>query len=530
MKNNNNRKFEYDAFITYNSAADEYPTERKRKNISEDLYKLLTTKGVKVFYYPEMKKTEEYSGQNQKNIMLSGIAKSKSMILLVSKKGFGNQQKENEYDPFPENSKNGRFVYPVITDDLKFSDIAKVYNVKIQGQDAEIFKGKNHPDNTLSGIKIMAENLINTNQKSKSINKESISTNVVPTKTADKVSRNNAKTSSAIKTTPPPPKSVVDILFEKEFTIIGLTGRTGSGCSTVAELLQKPTFATFQPINISMTTYSNEENKYEICYNYLKENWTQADCIKVTHLIILICLQEGVRPFLKKIKDWVKKECAKEITKTREEEIEEIQGKWTRKEKLVNTMENSVLPKIIETLNTESFNRSLSFLSFQDNDIYDDEKIYKELTEELDYKKDASHKKIEKIKAYLEKQLPKYYKAFKENMGNDFIETFQLFGNYIRHSNFFEGNETYSLPQLINHVIQFYKYYNDMHNKPTLIVIDALRNPYEIVFLQKRYSTFYTMVISAILEETRKDKLRKKIIQIYKYMIVMKLNFRQSVK
>lgn len=512
MKNNLTRKFEYDAFITYNSAADEYRKGNKIRHISEDLYNLLTKQGVKVFYYHKIKETEQYSGKSQKEIMLSGIEKSKSMILLVSKKGWGNQQYENEYKPFPESSNNGRFVYPIITDDLKFSEIANLYNVKIQSTDAETFKGNNHPDNTQNGIVTIAKNLIITNQKSNPIEieqKKRISKTKSTQKNATEVSQSSAKTSATIKNSVSIEKSVVDILFEKEFTIIGLTGRTGSGCTTVADLLQKSTFEAFQPIEPEKATYSNEENKYEMCYNFLKENWTQANCIKVTHLIILICLQEGVRPFLKKIKNWIKKECSEEIKKAGEEEKKKIQDKWQVKDDLISKMENTVLPEIINKLNSQQLNPSLSFLLFENDDISDHEKIYKELTAELSYRTSNS-RKTEKIKTYLEKTLPKYYEVFKKAMGSDFTKTFQLFGNYIRHSNFFDGNNTYSLPQLISHIIQFYKYYNDEHNKPTLIVIDALRNPYEIVFLQKRYSTFYTMVINAIADDIRKEKLRKK--------------------
>ena len=108
-------------------------------------------------------------------------------------------------------------------------------------------------------------------------------------------------------------KSVVHVLFDpkKEFTIIGLTGRTGSGCSTVAKLLSKEKFEDFtagytldsaDSENIS----DNEKKKRLICLNYLERHWTPAVYIKITHLIILLCLKNtGINKFLEDVKKWI---------------------------------------------------------------------------------------------------------------------------------------------------------------------------------------------------------------------------------
>ena len=303
-------------------------------------------------------------------------------------------------------------------------------------------------------------------------------------------------------------KNIVDILFEKEdeFIIIGLTGRTGSGCSTVADLLKSKSFQIFvsdqkTELTPSNKPTSNNELKYHICYNYLNLNWTSANVIKVTHLIILICLQDGTLKFLQHLRKWLNKMIIGEKDPIK-------MKKYEKNKSDILKIEQEVMPKILEKWNSSNEDNYIKSL-FQRNDLYDVNNVYNELTVEQSYKSPLNNKKLEEIKEYIEYSLPQYYKIFNETIKDfdlSFIEIFQLFGNYIRHSNFF-GNNKYSLPQLLNHIIQFYKYYNDKHHLPTLIVIDALRNPYEIVFLQKRYSSFYTMVISAD-DETRKKKLR----------------------
>jgi dCMP deaminase len=110
-------------------------------------------------------------------------------------------------------------------------------------------------------------------------------------------------------------------------------------------------------------------------------------------------------------------------------------------------------------------------------------------------------------------ELEYYYKKIKEKLNENnkiFVATFQLFGNYIRYSTFFERNEDesyYSITNLLHHIIQYYRNVNTDEGKSTLIVIDALRNPYEISYLRKKYSSFYAMAISTN-EGDRKNRLR----------------------
>ena len=82
--------------------------------------------------------------------------------------------------------------------------------------------------------------------------------------------------------------AVIEKIFDLrgKFAIIGLTGRTGSGCSTVAKILSKSKFNDIPlPIPQRNENLTNDARKYQICYDFLKENWVPAITIKVTHVI-----------------------------------------------------------------------------------------------------------------------------------------------------------------------------------------------------------------------------------------------------
>jgi len=355
-------------------------------------------------------------------------------------------------------------------------------------------------------------------------------------------------------------RSVVDILFDKEreFTIIGLTGRTGSGCSSVAEFLscddfnssgrKRKSFSPPIPIDPSKT---NEERKYNICYKYLKENWTKANWVKITHLIVLICVQGGSNSFLSGLKNWVNSTYDKKIKKinadletidskikyietllegdnefgtrrsenvkrliklqqkraVQNEERREIEKKKIYNDSIIVKIESSI-PSIVKGSPTKE--KMFPEFDFENNELTDREGIYSKLINKS-YEVNDSDCRI--IHEHINDLLPKYYDLFKKAIGTTDISTvelFQLFGNYIRYKSFFESEETgTSITNLMDCIIQFYRYYNSKMGKPTLIVLDALRNPYEISYLRDKYPSFYAVSIWAE-EKDRRSRLTDK--------------------
>lgn len=284
-------------------------------------------------------------------------------------------------------------------------------------------------------------------------------------------------------------QTVVDKIFNLRggFAIIALTGRTGSGCTTVAELLTKDFRSLSLPDPVRTgSAITNEERKYRICHDYLKEHWNPAIYIKVTHLIIWICLQNDFSTLVTGLEQWY------------ESNIQ---------------YENEKNPKL--RLGKRILQQHHDKFKEQYTAIHEDAKKYYKLLETKKYKEkhnpEGYIQVTEEIDRFLNTTLPKYYEGLKSEIkdaGRSFVEIFQLLGNYIRESGF-NGSKHHSIIQLVNYLIKFHRNKENCRNKKVLIVVDALRNPYEVLFLRERYSAFYLMSINTP-EEERIKRLSKK--------------------
>ena len=531
------QKIEYDAFLSFNS---------KNGQVAKELYNFLKQKGIKMFYSPEIKTTDP----NQKKIS-DGLTKSKTMFLLISKDGLGKYQ-DSEYNTFYDiyiKNKNERKIYVISTD--KYIDGAleienqNLYPATMVSLDRYHFYRKNDYN------KLEMNSIIN-NFPLRQNNKE-----VKKTKLSEyKTTKNDGKNTNRVKNKKVDNQqnekgkmSVIDVLFKpsNEFIIIGLTGRTGSGCSTVAELLSESnnygTFFSTKDKKKLLDDQENKDRKYTICYNYLVANWeTPAIQIKATHLIMLLCLKDGFSRFLDKLNGWVNtsyKEDIKYITKDlndlttfiqeaddnkNDEKSVRLRQEKERIKKQKEKVEKAKNDRISITNNVRSILSKGSEIQEIETTarIVFDLLIDKTQSYRKDDKKDKSYnttaeekrKIINNFLGYgkINGKLGDYYKEFQEKLHDSSIETFQLFGNYIRYSTFFEQNEEesyYSITNLLHHTIQYHRNINTDEGKSTLIVIDALRNPYEISYLRKKYSSFYAMAVSTNKAD-RERRLTKK--------------------
>ena len=65
------------------------------------------------------------------------------------------------------------------------------------------------------------------------------------------------------------------------------------------------------------------------------------------------------------------------------------------------------------------------------------------------------------------------------------------------------------LAHKINQIIKMLRELDKRMDRPTLIVIDALRNPFEVLYFRERYSAFYLMSVNTT-EKVRMEKLFQK--------------------
>lgn len=86
--------------------------------------------------------------------------------------------------------------------------------------------------------------------------------------------------------------------------IIGLTGRTGSGCSTTANILKTESFNSLDLKDPkSFDFQSRDERKYEVIYKYLQaeKHWASFSIISGSNIILSFILEHGFDQFLQYI-------------------------------------------------------------------------------------------------------------------------------------------------------------------------------------------------------------------------------------
>jgi deoxycytidylate deaminase len=251
--------------------------------------------------------------------------------------------------------------------------------------------------------------------------------------------------------------------LRQNFIVIGLTGRVGAGCSTIANIFETESFEECkfpepkeELLNVSS---DNNERKYKIAYNFLQQNWKPFFLIKYSRIISLLVFRQKLSNFV-------------ELTN-------EVKGNF----KL------SDLSKEVEKI--EELRKSTNF----------------EITLET---------QEEKYNFFISKDFEKFHNKFDEALrATDDLTRIKILhtlcNNQRRGGCYYCGNDPsmqdiYSIAEEINSVIKGYRKSN---NNICHVVIDSLRNPLEIMYFKERFSAYYTLAINPE-EEIKEKQLQKK--------------------
>lgn len=237
-----------------------------------------------------------------------------------------------------------------------------------------------------------------------------------------------------------------------DFILIGLTGRTGSGCSTVAKILSCEQDDIKHSLFSGDSPSTNQERKERIVAQHFKLNWQQFITIQARTILTLL---------LSEVAD-------KEIKKFLSFTVEDI--------------ENDVADEVIVALN--DIRGGFQVVSAETGNPVD----------------------------FYGTQLPLNCERIRKSLSESaFVKLYQTIGSNVRNSGNPINSEKidgkfYTLAEKINCAIR------DIRNKrkagvKTFIAIDAIRNPFEAIYFQDRYSTFYLMAVSCD-DEQRKSRLR----------------------
>lgn len=261
--------------------------------------------------------------------------------------------------------------------------------------------------------------------------------------------------------------------LRSNFIIIGLTGRTGSGCSEVGNLIKKGFHHNLFPHPSEFKEEHNSFRKYRIIYNYAKENFKPFHLIEYKNILTIFIVKYGHQEFI----DFLKSEHL----------YKEFQN--------IN-IELSDFRKETEELNAlkedfDIFYHKLQQLNFESDLPEDRDKLYSiSLDNEFQEFSNAIHRILS-----LESKI-------KRNRALGIIANNLRLSGHPYNYQTVSPNAIFTISKLINKIIKAIKGRCDSAQ----VVIDSLRNPLEIMFFRQRFASFYLISVNT------EDEKRKTIL------------------
>lgn len=237
---------------------------------------------------------------------------------------------------------------------------------------------------------------------------------------------------------------------DDDFVVIGLTGRTGSGCSTVANILSSNKEDIRHSLFSGHNPKDTNQRKQKVVLSCFQHNWEPFVAIQASTVLLLMLSEVSIE-------------------------------------------ESGVFIENFDSLKHDTSQKAIDILQ----GVRDKSVIISD---------------FRSLRSFYTEFLPEKNAELKDVMGGAaYVKLFQLIGSNLRNS----GNVTsgdvisgkfFSLAERINKIIKDIRKARTDGDK-TFIVIDAIRNPFEAIYFQDRYSSFYLMAVSCNDDE-RKRRLR----------------------
>ena len=285
-------------------------------------------------------------------------------------------------------------------------------------------------------------------------------------------------------------KMISELFMENsKFVLIGLTGRTGSGCTTAAKILESvnPEFPDESQISGFYTGL--DKKRYLITKRFTSEHWSKFFSIKVSDLISAYILSKDIGD----IEKFIYLSLNKLGIRTTNGEVRNLleNGIFT----------NSMIKHRGETKkNKSNLEKAVTFNDILDGIMDHEKSIGSIKVDNIEFIKfmNSIRAFTSKFKAELNNISQGLYVSVYQDAGNSIRKTGEV--NYDYQSEKFNPESVFHLPETINRTIKILR---NMHER-TLIVIDAIRNPYEVKFFRDRYSAFNLISINAPENDRKK--------------------------
>ena len=299
--------------------------------------------------------------------------------------------------------------------------------------------------------------------------------------------------------------------LKKNLIVLGLTGYTGAGCKTLANILrseENPLILENHRHLFSDNSFSNKKLYIAEEYHKKSNEWHKFRSIKISHIILLISFyipQNEINKYIETIKKVSNTNQKGEIVGKFENAKKEFIEK-AKKLEIYNDLLNVVFSGKLEA---DELNKILTILKgkYKKNDI------------------DNLLKEINDTKDTLCKAFNDYQKGF-------YTLFFQYLGYMIRKGIDLElpgppvKTHTTYIPSIICKLIHSYQHINYLNSQngegknTTYIVIEGIRNHIEIQYLREHFANFFMLAVHRTEKERKKsliDKYNNKISEFIDY-------------
>lgn len=303
----------------------------------------------------------------------------------------------------------------------------------------------------------------------------------------------------------------------EKFILIGLTGRTGSGCTTVSEILAKQDISELDLRSYKTCDYNSaDERKYSVVYRYMKEGkkWKEFTVMEASSIIFSFVLEGTFGKLFNFIDGLAQKGEIKDTDKLKRRIVVALDDNATdensidleeMKDKVIDTSladiyENNKLSKS----NLEGYNkRNINELYDMYNYCITTSKVKKEKFRNIVKNSTIEETKTNTESMESEKKIFNLYSYFMQSVGNN-IRSSGAYDN----SGESAGKEI-TVAERINGLVKAINKYEEVSNdgnERTRICIDALRNSVEIEYFRDRYRAFYAFAVNTE-NEHRQNRL-----------------------
>ncbi len=291
-----------------------------------------------------------------------------------------------------------------------------------------------------------------------------------------------------------------------KFILIGLTGRTGSGCTTVAKILSTDDMKKLDLKSYKTCDYNDSgERKYSIIYRYMKEGkkWKKFDVIEASSVIFSFILQDNYGKLFAYIDSIAEEVHIKEVDQLKSEIVKAFQKNKSEEAVDLENIKEEVIDQQLKDWINKIYNDDKYIESLENKDMNELNEMIIFFTTKLIEKKNEFRKAIKNIT--VEEVVQTKDTEDKETKVYNLYSYFmQQVGNNIRSSGEYDCKEEKSgkeitLAERINYVIKMINRKEELENKGkerTRICIDALRNSFEIQYFRDRYRAFYSFAIN----------------------------------